>query len=84
MKWGVTVHSLKQESNLINLGLKKPLLLLYKEFTVNVRKWDGGGARAEAGRPIKKEAVEIIQPRDGGGQGQGVQCKVVTNWLDAL
>lgn len=48
------MHSLKQESNLINLGFKETLLLLYKEFTVNVRSETGGGARAEAGRPIKR------------------------------
>ena len=35
------VHSLKQESNLIHLGFQETLLLLYKEFTVNVRS-EGG------------------------------------------
>lgn len=35
------MHSLKQESNLIHLGFQETLLLLYKEFTVNVRS-EGG------------------------------------------
>lgn len=48
------MHSLKQGSNLINLGFKETLLLLYKEFTVNVRSEREGGARTEAGSPIKR------------------------------
>ena len=41
-------------SNLIKLGFQETLLLLYKEFTVNVRSEREGGARAEAGSPIKR------------------------------
>ena len=54
MKWGVTVCIVLNGRNLIKLGFQETLLLLYKEFTVNVRSEREDGARAEAGSPIKR------------------------------